>query len=159
MLSWHRQKRRTWVAIVCVAGSVSSAGCARTRPDETAEGTATLFVEKMYESQWNADSAKVAYSLLSERNQKNLSIRAERIGMVLGRRVTPENMLSLAPMLLRFPPRTYERGKTVEGRTKVKVLGELDSEEAELDLVSSDGRFYRVDLNLPDAPPKFEVKR
>jgi hypothetical protein len=68
-------------------------------------------------------------------------------------------MLSLAPMLLRFPPRTYERGKTVEGRTKVKVLGELESEEAELDLVSADGRYYRVDLNLPDAPPKFEVKR
>jgi hypothetical protein len=77
MDSRHRQKRRAWFAVICLATSVSSAGCARSRPDETAEGTATLFVEKMYESQWNPDSAKVAYSLLSERNQKNLSIRAE----------------------------------------------------------------------------------
>jgi hypothetical protein len=148
---------RAAAAIFCMA---LLNGCSSARPDETPDGTLALFVEKMADAPYQPDSAKEAFALLSDGSKKNINTRAERISMVLGRRIAPQELLAMGPMQFRFAPRSYlVKSKSEEGVT-MTVLGDGKGEEASVDLVRPKGtKYYRVELVLPEPAAKADVKR
>jgi hypothetical protein len=150
---------RGWVWAACLSLALL-VGCSSGRPDETPEGALALFIEKMADAPYQPDSAKEAFALLSDGSRKNITTRAERISMVLGRRIAPQELLAMGPMQFRFAPRNYAvKTKSDEGVT-MTVLGDNKGEEASVDLVRPKGtKYYRVDLVLPEPAAKAEIKR
>jgi hypothetical protein len=127
-------------------------GCARRRPDATAETVVREFIERMQRVHGSPQDARAAYELLSEASKANLVERARRASAATGRKMEPEHMIVPSRFSLRFVPRTYT-ARVAGDRAVVEAVGaDPELEHASIPCVREDG-LWRIELELPMLPP------
>ncbi len=143
-LTQQGMRRATGVLlVVCLV-----AACARRGVDATAEGVVRAFIERIEQSGEDPASRKAAFELLGPKSRANLETRALRLSQVLGRPVSPHEVLAQGWVFQRFAPKIV----TSIGGGLVRITGEHpETDRAEFQCVK-DGDVFRVELALPEPP-------
>jgi len=140
-------KANVWALCLVLTGT----SCKNKSYDDTPEGVAREFLERMDRMQGDPGDARKTFDLLSQSSQTNLSARARRASAAMGRRLGPESMLVPSHFYPRFQPRQWvvKGGKP---RATVEITGvEPATERASITCVLEDSG-WRIDLEFPQLP-------
>ena len=123
-------------------------GCGQEASDETPSGTLRVFLDSMERGAWDPSSLEEAYGLLCQDARDALRRRAERANGLSRRHFEPWDMIARGRFRLRFAPAPRSIRERIEGdRAVVTVLGQRESDRADVPLVREDGH-WRIDLRI-----------
>ncbi len=138
------------VGLAAASGTISS--CEPTAVDSRPESVVREFVDRMNRVHGEPLAARAAYDLLWSEAKKNLSERAKRATAVLGKTVTPEEMLAPSRFSLNFRPKAF-RARIQDRWAVVTVTGEVPSAQQAEVKCTQEASGWRVALELPTLAP------
>jgi|GEM_PF-386834 len=126
--------------------------CEPTAVDSRPELVVREFIERMNRVHGEPLAARAAYDLLWSEAKKNLSERAKRATAVLGKTVTPEEMLAPSRFSLNFKPKAF-RARIQDRWAIVTVTGEVAATQQAEVKCTEEASGWRVALELPMVSP------
>ncbi len=136
--------------LTATLGTISS--CEPTAVDSRPESVVREFIDRMNRVHGDPLAARAAYDLLWSEAKKNLSERAKRATAVLGKTVTPEEMLAPSRFSLNFKPKAF-RARIQDRWAIVSVTGEVASTQQAEVKCTEEASGWRVALELPTLSP------
>lgn len=125
--------------------------CARTPADQTPAGALDMFLDACEQSPRDPGAASRAFKLLAPSSRRALELRAQRSTALLGRPVSPEQVLVPG-----FTPLRFEISKTTTtlapdgNHATVEVLGPDPATQHAKVPMEREGPAWRIVLNIPN---------